>query len=409
MAEYEKGFGIKWEDFKIACENISILEYLDRKGVGYTRCSGTQYNNLDFGDGPHDSFQINAMTQEFKWFSQGVGGKGLIAFVSKIVLGEVGGNHNPSARDIEEEIFGVLGRGDLRFPQETYRARTELPRRDKGSYLDYVPKNAGQSLRTSYNTYDDSFVLPPKASDNARAIKYLCEERQLDREIVDFFIARGDIYECTHTFDSGRTVHNVAFTSKDKDGVARACEVKYFKPYTGKDGKIKKSNAVRGSNKAYSFSYIPKGAPVIRCFEATIDALSWLSLCKIEKGDDTWKNYAFLVLEGVGKEWKFIPNALIRTLNENPDIIKVTTCFDNDNVGLGAANTLAELLSHPYGEPYKTNEDGIPVDKFGYPVIVKPYYVSKSFAKGKNCKDWNDTLKAVRNYLRQQEAGLGMR
>lgn len=32
MTEYEKGFGLKREDFKIVCENISILEYLDRKG-----------------------------------------------------------------------------------------------------------------------------------------------------------------------------------------------------------------------------------------------------------------------------------------------------------------------------------------------------------------------------------------
>ncbi len=52
------------------------------------------------------------------------------------------------------------------------------------------------------------FRLPLHNPTNTKAIKYLTEERRLDRGIVDTFITAGDIYEDTR--------HNVVFVGRDR-------------------------------------------------------------------------------------------------------------------------------------------------------------------------------------------------
>lgn len=409
------------DKFFSVCDRISIKEYLLSKGCSL-RADGGWWIIEDFGV---DSVKLKESTNTIHSFGSIVGHASNVYQAAKFLRSHRG--EDTSFKSISEELISIFG-ADC-FPDW----RDEFEHYEQGGS---TRKLCEPAVNNRSAVFTGEMVdelkghpeLPDKDVNDDIAMKYLCEDRMIDPDIAKFFFDRGDMYGCVkeshfkdHFGRDRRTVnHNVAFLGKDKDGNVRACEVKYTQPYMSYDkdangdripkknketGEVEidsngnivyrqhlnKSNSVAHSDKAYSFSYIPDGAKTIRCFEATIDALSWLSLCKIERGDDSWKNYAFLVLEGVGKNWESIPNGLIRVLNENPDIIKVITCFDNDEVGLGAANTLAQLLTQPQEQ------------------LNKPYYVSKSFAKGKNCKDWNDTLKAVRNYLRQQEAGLGMR
>lgn len=383
MSEY-KDFDISWKDFCDVCESISIMEYLDKKGITY-KVRGNNAYGLDFGDGDqHDSFSIKMDQQVFNWFSQGISGKGLISFVKNVM----------KVNDIEDEIFSVFGRGDSRFPSHKGDSFT------KGDHLDYRPKGAVLSiLEQGVRGVDRYFMLPALNGKNFLAIKYLCDERKLDKEVVRFFIERGDIYECLTPTRSGKFVHNVAFLGKDKDGIPRACEIKYFKPWEREDGKVIRSISVNGSNKMYSFSHIPEGATTLRCFEATIDAMSWLSMYKMSHGDK-WKKCAVLVLEGVGAKWKKVPDSLVRVLCEYPSINDVIACFDNDKVGQGAADTLMYLLSQ---EPDKEildacerGEDGVYRNKYGLPILSRSYNCLSRGAAGEGCKDWNDTLKKIK-------------
>lgn len=382
---------IKWDTFKSCCSSITIEEYLMKKGCPYRRM-GAQINGVDPGDGEmHNSLSIKADGSEvFNWFSKGISGKGIIGFVSKIILGEVNGNRSPSSNDIEQEIFDTIGRSDSRFPMS--------------NGMETAVRNR-PAVQTVYQPFDwdnrnPDFELPKRASENIHAIKYLCEERMLDREVVDYFIQRGDIYECETESPSGRVFRNVAFVGKSKDGEPRACEVKYFKPYTDKFGKIRKSKSVKGSNKAYTFSYVPDQASSVRCFEATVDALSWLSLHKMLMGGDGWKECAVLVTEGVGEKMLFPPIALVRVLNHYPNLSQVITCFDSDKVGLGAARSLRTLLESPYGSVWENPNgsehrvvNGVTVTAYGNPILTETVNTRSEFAPYDDCKDWNDTLK----------------
>lgn len=410
--EFLKGFT---ERFKRACDGISILEYVDAKGLSYHHESGSWYVLDGMG---FDSLKINANSNTAQRFSTGDHATGVYNFAALILRYE---GRVPSHKDIQAELISYLGTGrfpDFKVELDIANAANRKGFKEYGSgakavegpteqksHLDYVPKNATTSIGTMSDEDKGEFALPQKDVNNGYAIQYLCNERKLDREIVDYFIEKGLIYGCVHTSKSGYVNHNIAFVGVDKEGKARACEEKYTKPYKDKNGDLKKSNSVKGSDKTFSFSYVPSNAPLLRCFEATVDALSWLSLLKMQRNDDSWKNYAFLVLEGVGQNWGTIPKALIRCLYDNPQIRKVVTCFDNDEVGVGASDSLVSFLADPYEGAYRINNKGLPVNSRGFPVIVRSYDVdSKRAPYG---KDWNDTLKETVRIIMERRKKKG--
>ncbi len=99
--------------------------------------------------------------------------------------------------------------------------------------------------------------------DNEMIVKYLTESRELEKNLVMEWIARGDIYE-------EKKHHNVIFVGRDADGIPRYAHCRGT-------GEIKYRGDVVGSDKSYGFSYRGTDNQLF-VFEAAIDLLSFIQL-----------------------------------------------------------------------------------------------------------------------------------
>ena len=98
------------------------------------------------------------------------------------------------------------------------------------------------------------FELPVKDKNNDLVIRYLCEVRKIDKDIVDDFISKGMIYQSAN-------FKNVVFVGYDKDKPAYAFKRSIFKNF-------KLDHA--GSNKAFSFNYTNKNSNQLHVFAAAM-------------------------------------------------------------------------------------------------------------------------------------------
>ena len=179
------------------------------------------------------------------------------------------------------------------------------------------------------------FELPVKDKNNDLVIRYLCEVRKIDKDIVDDFISKGMIYQSAN-------FKNVVFVGYDKDKPAYAFKRSIFKNF-------KLDHA--GSNKAFSFNYTNKNSNELHVFEAAIDLLSYMTLLKMDEIDYTEFNY--LSLAGASdkiasKSEADIPIALKSFLERNKNIKTIIFRLDNDEVGIGATFKIMNVLSQKY-------------------------------------------------------------
>lgn len=179
------------------------------------------------------------------------------------------------------------------------------------------------------------FELPIKDKNNDLVIRYLCETRKIYREIVDYFISKGMLYQSAN-------FKNAVFVGYDGDMPAYA-----FKRNIFKDFKLEHT----GSNKAFSFNYQNKESNVLHFFEAAIDLLSYMTLLKMDEMDYTEFNY--LSLAGASdkitsKSEADIPIALKAYLERNPNIKTIIFHLDNDEVGIGATAKIISILNSKY-------------------------------------------------------------
>lgn len=165
------------------------------------------------------------------------------------------------------------------------------------------------------------FRLPLHNATNTKAIKYLTEERSIDRGIVDTFIAAGDIYEDTR--------HNVVFVGRDS-GTQNAPGIPRYAHCRGTTDKFRQD--VNGSDKACNFSY-QGDSDQLFVFEAPIDMLSFLCLYPKD-----WTKRGYLSLGGVAGK------APAHFLSERPDIRRIFLCLDNDNAGNEGCTRLSSEL-----------------------------------------------------------------
>lgn len=201
------------------------------------------------------------------------------------------------------------------------------------------------------------FRLPNANRQYDRIYRYLCEERGISRQAVDFFVERRLIYESVKT-------HNVVFVGRDPDGVARHASLRGT--YNPKDGKPFKG-VLTGSNPEYSFSFVsPKNKCLIVC-EAPIDCISLFDLMGDYNRDEP---YNYLALTGTHDR------ALERFLIDHPHIKEVVLGLDADEPGQKAAEK--------YIEKYTTGTWAARKLKVWLEPPVSP-------RKGVFCKDWNDT------------------
>lgn len=169
----------------------------------------------------------------------------------------------------------------------------------------------------------------------------LLKTRKLDKDVVDFFVRKNQIYEDTQ-------YHNVVFVGKDKYGIP----LHAHKRSTNNQDKSFRIN-VEGSNPSYSFNHIG-ASDRLYVFEAPIDMLSFICLYK-----SNWQRHSYVSLMGTSQK------AVDRILNDYPNIKNVALCLDNDNAGILASKRIAVNLKR---NGYKTLEY--------YPEL----------------KDWNETL-----------------
>jgi hypothetical protein len=345
-------------------KSISLLDYLDALGYSYRASGNDSYTDVEHPDGhPMSSFTYTKSKNVWNYHAGGFGGIGAWDYIKKI-------EGLTSPRDIEERLREVMGLDDPDRAAEVKQRAQERQEREE--------------LRTQYTRVNDDgqFHLPPQSPTTNELRAGLCGRRGIDREILEFFIDRGLIYESNEpwTRNDGTTMyfHNAIFVARDKDGVPHAATYKYLQPKTDKDTgrEYFPSGAVTHSDHQHYLPFYFSGSStnMIVLFESVIDALGFLTLQKA-KGR-AWDSFSFVSFEGISAEYKTVPNALKRILDEHPDLDKVVLAFDNDDAGMGAANSLKGLLER--GQ-YKV-------------VTFLPEKTERVFTHGKDpyIKDWCD-------------------
>lgn len=207
--------------------------------------------------------------------------------------------------------------------------------KDACNYLSDL-MNVSEPVTTYYHPKPvKPFELPIKDKNNDLVIRYLCEVRKIDKDIVDDFISKGMIYQSAN-------FKNAVFVGYDKDKPAYAFKRSIFKNF-------KLDHA--GSNKAFSFNYTNPKSDVLHVFEAAIDLLSYMTLLKMDEKDYT--KFDYLSLAGASdkiaiKSEADIPIALKAYLERNPNIKTIVFHLDNDEVGIGATSKIISILNSKY-------------------------------------------------------------
>ena len=163
----------------------------------------------------------------------------------------------------------------------------------------------------------EPFVLPPKSETSRRLYGYLMKQRRLSKQVIDFWIKKGLLYE------SGK-YHNLVFVGKDPEGVPRFASQrgtldKYGKPFKGD---------VTGNDKTYGVNLVDRNSDTLYVYEAAIDAMSDMEL----RGDYR-NNILVLGMLSDGPLEKF--------LKDYSHIRNIQFCLDNDPPGRQAVKKLA--------------------------------------------------------------------
>ena len=243
----------------------------------------------------HDSLKISNGT--WYWFSRGIGGYNALDYLIKV-----------KEMPFTEAVETIMGHSAVQPP---IRAST--------------PKQKPQKV-----------LLLPQANPNTdRIISYLTG-RGIDREIIQWCIQTGRLYE-------SYPHHNVVFVGLDKYNKARYGNLRGC----GTDFK----GEATGSDKRFSFSIPALGSDTLHLFEGAVDLLSYATIRKQE--GMVWNSEHLLSLAGVYKPKEnfaetALPLALKQYLSDHPEIRRICLHLDRDATGRLATRTLMALLSDSY-------------------------------------------------------------
>ena len=180
----------------------------------------------------------------------------------------------------------------------------------------------GEGRNSTCPAPSPDFRLPEKEENNDRIIRYLTENRGIEKNLVEEWISSGDIYE-------EKKHHNVVFVGRDADGIPRYAHCRGT-------GETKYRGDVAESDKSYGFCHRGTDNQLF-VFEAAIDLLSFIQLFPKD-----WKKRSYLSLGGISGV------ALRAFLSERPQITSVFLCLDNDQAGNEACEKLAEEIPDGY-------------------------------------------------------------
>lgn len=173
------------------------------------------------------------------------------------------------------------------------------------------------------------FILPVPSLDNSYLYDYLKNDRGIRKEIIDFFVAKGLIYESRH-------YHNVVFLGNDLDGQTRFASMRGVFDKQGKPFKCD----VAGNDKNYGFNVVNEDSEELVVFEAAIDLMSYMDI-----HDDYETNKLALGM---------LSDAPLKTfLEEHPKVGLIRFCLDNDGPGRDAT---AQLTEKYYGLGYDVED-----------------------------------------------------
>ncbi len=193
--------------------------------------------------------------------------------------------------------------------------------------LDFVGYRKGEVIPTMTITYKEPeekkpFVLPTPSKSNHYLYQYLMKERGLDKEVVDYFVNKGLIYEAEQ-------YHNIVFKGNDKEGVTRFASMRGVFDRNGKSFKCD----VAGNDKRYGFNDV-KESNELAVFEAAIDLMSYVEMWEGHK--ERPRNKSKLALG-------MVSDAPLETfLEEHPEIDTIRFYLDNDIAGRKATEQLME-------------------------------------------------------------------
>lgn len=187
------------------------------------------------------------------------------------------------------------------------------------------------------------FELPKPNSNMRRVFAYLLKERNISKDVVQYFAKARQLYEeADH--------HNCVFVGMDEKGVARHAHMRS----TRSGGDVFRLN-IESSNPCYSFHH-RGGDNTLFVFEAPIDMLSFMTMYP-----DNWKQHNYVACCGTSS----LP--VLQMLNDKKNRpSSVYLCLDNDEAGHKASQRMAEQL-----KPWSVDVERL--------VSIK--------------KDWNEDLK----------------
>ena len=173
------------------------------------------------------------------------------------------------------------------------------------------------------------FVLPRPSDKNLYLYQYLQKERRLRKEVIDYFLEKGLIYE-------SQDYHNIVFKGNASDGTTKFASMRGVFDSNRKPFKCD----VAGNDKNYGFNVANKESSIVIVFEGAIDLLSYVDLF-----DDYESNKIALGM---------VSDAPLETfLKENPQVSTLRFCLDNDEAGRGAAKV---LLKKYYEQGYEVED-----------------------------------------------------
>ena len=251
-------------------------------------------------------------------------------------------------------------------------ARNFLGKTSFKEAVEYLNDKTYVAVDTEVKQNKEPYVYDPSKEANSfdKARNYLVNERKISPEIVDQLHKEGLIKQDKR--------NNVLFLYKKDNLVVGASEqgtVKLNKKIRGRDH----WKSIQKNSESWGFNF-QNGTPKnLKFFEASIDALSYVSINGIEK--DT----KYIALEGL-KDEKLIEHIAL-TIKEIgvKELKSVDICVDNDKAGREFADQMYKLRD-THNIPMNKNLPEIPEE-----------------LQGNTEKwDWNDSLKYYINNLQNE-------
>jgi len=293
-----------------AAKQANIIAFLQSSGYELTR-AGTCYKGKI-----HDSLVIRDDGRWY-WNKHGLHGSSPIELYKHILLQDYG---------YTNEITAAIAA--IKQLANGYGAANSSDKNASSINRNSSVNRASNVVAPPLRADDEPLLLPAPLRNNNRVMAYLCQSRRLDPDIVRELIQQRKIYETVQAWNKEQQryidtpYHNTVFVAYDTRARPQSAFLRGTLTYSDKSFK----KDVDFSNKSYPFTL--SGSPQsdrVFCFESAIDAISHASLCK-QNGSD-WRCVHRIALGGTS----FL--GLERHLFENPRVISVVSCLDNDETG----------------------------------------------------------------------------